>query len=42
MNEELKELLIDFLDENGLWSIWETFIEERGYSLKKLDMDVEF
>lgn len=42
MNEELKELLINFLDENGLWSIWETFIEERGSSLKKLDMDVEF
>lgn len=42
MNEELKELLINFLDENGLWPIWETFIEERGYSLKELDIDVEF
>jgi hypothetical protein len=41
---ELKDLtrdLIEFLNENGLYTRWESWMNERGYTTEEIDAAVE-
>lgn len=42
MKEEiLRELIDNFVNENGLWFNWKDFVEQHGYSIEELGFDDE-
>lgn len=39
--EILRELIDNFVNENGLWFSWKDFVEQRGYSIEELGFEDE-
>lgn len=39
--EILRELIDNFVNENGLWFNWKDFVEQRGYSIEELGFEDE-
>jgi ABC-type phosphate transport system ATPase subunit len=37
--KEIGELVVDFLNENGMWQTFKDFIEQKGYSLSELSIE---